>query len=270
MVASYPTSIATWTDRVDNVNYVYAADPNAIIAEVLAIAKDLVGTGGTAGGLAQGGTSFYARWTQEHNTSGTHKAINCTTITASGAISTTGLNASGLTASKIVLTDGSKNLVSGVAYTNASTASTVVLRDANKDFSAHMITSDLTGNVTGDLTGNADTATTSPNHSGTYAHNQAVATTSSPTFAAVTSGTSALKWKVMTGTLDGSGRFAHGLTLSDILHCCLTTYVTASSVWVSDGSYGETQSYAVAIDATYVTGTYGCANRSYRAVIFYV
>jgi hypothetical protein len=85
----YPTNDITWVDRVDGVNYVMAADPNTIVAEVIAIARDLCGTSGTSGGLAQGGASFYARWTAEHNTSGTHKAITATSVSATGTITAT-------------------------------------------------------------------------------------------------------------------------------------------------------------------------------------
>ncbi len=46
------------------------------------------------------------------------------------------------------------------AATNANTASTLVLRDASGNFSAGVVTADLSGNVTGNVTGNADTATT--------------------------------------------------------------------------------------------------------------
>ncbi|MCP4504012.1 MAG: hypothetical protein GY822_29155, partial [Deltaproteobacteria bacterium] len=49
-----------------------------------------------------------------------------------------------------------------IAATNANTASTIVKRDASGDFSANMITS----NVTGALTGNADTATSATSFSG--------------------------------------------------------------------------------------------------------
>jgi hypothetical protein len=136
MTASYPSAVITWVDRVDNVDYNYAGDINSAIAEIQGISKDLVGVGGTAGGLAQGGASFYARWVNQHNTDGTHKAITASSVSASGTITAT---------------------------------------------------SGFLGNLTGAVTGNASTATTSPNHSGTYAHNQAVATTSDVVFNSVRS-----------------------------------------------------------------------------------
>jgi hypothetical protein len=47
--------------------------------------------------------------------------------------------------------------------TVANTASAIVKRDINGDFSANLITANLVGNVTGNLSGNASTATTATN-----------------------------------------------------------------------------------------------------------
>jgi hypothetical protein len=64
------------------------------------------------------------------------------------------INIPNLTASKAVVTDSSKNLVS-LAYTNLNTASTLVERDSSGNFSA--------GTITAALSGNATTATTATN-----------------------------------------------------------------------------------------------------------
>ena len=86
MASSYPGTIITWVSKVDNVNYNYAADINSAITEIRAIGQDLVGVGGTAGGLAQGGGSFYTRWTAQHTTAGAHTAITGTSVNVSGNV----------------------------------------------------------------------------------------------------------------------------------------------------------------------------------------
>jgi hypothetical protein len=73
------------------------------------------------------------------------------------------VNLSGLTASRVVITDGSKNL-STVAYTNLNTANNIVRRDASGNFSAGTITATLSGNASsattaGTCTGNSATVT---------------------------------------------------------------------------------------------------------------
>lgn len=222
MSVQYPGAIITWVDRVDNVDYNYAGDINSAIAEIQGIAKDLVGVGGTAGGLAQGGASFYARWVVEHNTDGTHKNITTDSVTASGNI----------------------------------TAST------------------FTGNLTGAVTGNASTATTSPNHSGTYEHDQAVKTTSSPTFASVVSGgASAIKWKIFSGTLAGSSptSFAHGLSADDIISVVGANYNGVGDHWtipqrISDSQLTQIYWNATDIQIACTSNYYG---QSYRVIAFY-
>lgn len=61
-----------------------------------------------------------------------------------------GLTLSGLTASQLIATDGSKIFIS-LAYTSLNTASTIVQRDGSGNFAA--------GTITATLTGNASTAT---------------------------------------------------------------------------------------------------------------
>lgn len=39
--AAYPKAVASWTARIDNVNTVYAADPNTLAAEILAVESAL-------------------------------------------------------------------------------------------------------------------------------------------------------------------------------------------------------------------------------------
>lgn len=60
MSASYPASIFSWTDRVDAVDDIMAADPNSLAAEIIAVQTDLVGASGLAGGLDHGEASFHA------------------------------------------------------------------------------------------------------------------------------------------------------------------------------------------------------------------
>lgn len=142
-MTDYPSSIITWVDRVDNVNYYYASDVNVIIAEVKGIATDLVGVSGTAGGLAQGGASFYARWTAQHNTSGSHKSITTDTLNASGLITASG---------------GVQGNVTGNLTGNADTATNgVVTTGSYPDPS--WITSLAGAKISGNISGNAGTAT---------------------------------------------------------------------------------------------------------------
>jgi len=138
-MATYPLSLS-WTDRVDGVDYVYAADPNSIIAEVIAIAQDLVGSGGTVGGLSQGGGSFYARWTNQHNTDGTHKAITATTISASGAITAPNatntingliINSGALSGITTISASGNTS-IGGIAYVGSGTGSGAVTINSNQ------------------------------------------------------------------------------------------------------------------------------------------
>lgn len=139
------------------------------------------------------------------------------------------------------------------------------------------VTGDLTGNVTGDVTGNADTA---DNHSGTYAHDQAVATTSSPTFAAVTSGGSALKWKVLSGTTAsgaGGAGVSHGLTASNIVGVTISVYDGTSNYWIgsttntSTTEVFSTHEIRLIADGSniYINTGSSLYSKAYKLVIFY-
>lgn len=139
------------------------------------------------------------------------------------------------------------------------------------------VTGDVTGNVTGDVTGNADTA---DNHSGTYAHDQAVATTSSPTFAAVTSGGSALKWKVLSGTTAsgaGGAGVSHGLTASNIVGATISVYDGTSNYWIgsttntSTTEVFSTHEIRLIADSSniYINTGSSLYSKAYKLVIFY-
>jgi len=84
----------------------------------------------------------------------TNKTLTAPVI---GAATGTSLSLSSLTASQVVVTDGSKNLVSMV-YASVNTISSIVLRDSSGNFSA--------GIITATLSGNASTVTTNANLSG--------------------------------------------------------------------------------------------------------
>jgi hypothetical protein len=109
------------------------------------IAQYIFSTGGTNNwqtGLTAADTHYYVR-------DGVN-SVNVIDITP-GATPTTTINGttnlSGLTASRAVVTDGSKNLAS-LQYTDANTASTLVQRDGSGNFTAGTITAALTGAAT--------------------------------------------------------------------------------------------------------------------------
>jgi hypothetical protein len=239
-MASYPSAVITWVDRVDNVDYYYAADINASIAEIKAIVGDLVGVGGTAGGLAQGGASFYARWTAQHNTSGTHKAISAptSTDTINGAV----INGGTITATFV-----------GALTGNASTATTLQtarnIGGTSFNGSADITPAQCT---------NADTVDT-------YHHDQSLLTSATPTFASLKSGASFLKWK----TDSGNGITAAGLyrvTFSGTVLFVCGSYNTAGSTWKADtgGSWVISGS-----DLNYTFGDQNAFEKTGQVIIFY-
>jgi hypothetical protein len=253
-MVSYPSAIITWVDRVDNVDYNYAGDINSAIAEVQGIAKDLVGVGGTAGGLAQGGASFYARWTAQHNTSGSHKSLTTDTLNASGLITasggiqgnvtgavtgnaTTSSSCTGNAASATIL--ATARAINGVDFNgsapitvtaDSNTLSGTTLKSSVVNSSLTSVgtltnlavTNKITGSINGNcdgssatVTGAAQTAITSV---GTLT---SLAVTNGVTAGSVSSGASstALMWKVLDiGTWDMDSTItvsvAHGLGAS--------------------------------------------------------
>lgn len=148
MTTQYPSAIITWVDRVDNVNYNYAGDINSAIAEIQGLATDLVGVGGTAGGLAQGGASFYARWTAQHTTAGAHKSLTTDTINASGLITASGGVSGNVTGNLTGDVTGNVSGSSGSCTGNSATATTAAACSGN------------TAGSSGSCTGNSATATT--------------------------------------------------------------------------------------------------------------
>lgn len=101
---------------------------------------------------------------------------------------------------------------------------------------------------------------------------QGVKTTDSPTFAAVTSGSSAVKWKVFTGTLGGYvANFAHGLTATNILHVSFSVKNASSDFYYN--YFGPDGSNAVWYTSTNIVSNLASldvANQAFRCVVFYI
>ncbi len=109
-----------------------------------------------------------------------------------------------------------------------------------------------------------------------YDMNQNVLTSSSPTFAAVTSGSSSLKWKRFSGTLDGSGEavITHGVGSGNIVGAS-SSIATAVNGYII-GNYSPASQYVTIIAESSTTisiltsGGSLFNSRPYTCVVFYI
>lgn len=136
MAASYPASNFSWTDRVDGVDDVMAADPNVLAAEIDAISDDMIGAG-TAGGLKTAAfASFSARYAIEVSQNGL-QVINLK-LAKNGAgankldifAKSTGLAPAAASPIKVMIPDGTGCTLRTRAAAVVSGTSQIVLADA--------------------------------------------------------------------------------------------------------------------------------------------